>query len=113
MPPEAIGHPRRNDDGISEGGLSMSATIPHRTLTEEVAEFLARAPSSEDIARYRISEEALERVRGLMDKNADGALTTAESAELDEITVLDQLFTLIRAHMMSGNQPPAQHGLGA
>ena len=74
----------------------MSQKAPERTLTEEVAEFLARGPSVQEIANFRISEPAQERVRDLMDKNEDGTLTSDEVAELDEITVLDRLFTLIR-----------------
>lgn len=87
----------------------MSQTLPRRTLTEEVAEFLARGPSAEDIANFHISEQAQERVHALMEKNEAGALTAEENAELDEITVLDQLFTLIRAHRASQTQTHNGH----
>jgi hypothetical protein len=83
----------------------MAQLTAHPTLTEEVAEFLARGPSGEEIAAYRISEQARERVRALLEKNEDGTLTPEETAELDEVTVLDQLFTLIRARHAS--PPPA------
>ena len=88
----------------------MSQKAPERTLTEEVADFLARAPSAEEIAAYRISESAQERVRELMAKNEDGTLTPDETAELDEITVLDQLFTLIRARLLPQSPQDAQNG---
>ncbi|HEX6798336.1 MAG TPA: hypothetical protein VF116_11560 [Ktedonobacterales bacterium] len=88
----------------------MSQKAPERTLTEEVAEFLARGPSAHEIANYRISESAQERVRVLMEKNEDGTLTAAETAELDEITVLDQLFTLIRARQVSQSQTDSENG---
>jgi hypothetical protein len=78
----------------------MSQTAPSRTLIEDVAEFLSQGPSAEEIANFRISEQAQERVRALMDKNEDGTLTPDETTELDEITVLDQLFTLIRARLV-------------
>ncbi|HEY7779432.1 MAG TPA: hypothetical protein VIC85_04390 [Ktedonobacterales bacterium] len=77
----------------------MGSTPPQRTLTERVAEFLARGPSPEEIARFRISERAQEQVHALMERHEDGALSSEETAELDEITVLDQLFTLIRARL--------------
>jgi hypothetical protein len=80
----------------------MSATTPHQTLTEEVAAFLATGPSPEEIGRFRISEDAQKRVRALLAKQVEGALTPDESAELDEITVLDQLFTLMRAKQVIG-----------
>ena len=82
----------------------MAQVTSHPTLTEEVAAFLASGPSPEQIADYRISEQTRERVRALMEKNSDGTLTPEEAAELDEITVLDQLFTLIRARLGSSNQ---------
>lgn len=34
-----------------------------------------------------------------MEKNEDGRLTADETAELDEISVLDRFFTLIRARI--------------
>lgn len=79
----------------------MSKTAARRTLTEEVADFLASGPSAGEIAHYRISPEAQERVSALMERNEAGTLTPDETAELDEITVLDQLFTLVRAHFIS------------
>lgn len=77
----------------------MGQAAPSRTLIEDVAEFLSRGPSAEEIAHYRMSEHAQGRVRALIDKNAEGTLTPDETTELDEITVLDQLFTLIRARL--------------
>ncbi len=88
----------------------MSRKAPERTLTEEVAEFLARGPSAEEIANFRISDSAQERVRALMEKNEEGTLAPDETAELDEITVLDQLFTLIRARLRSQSQSDSQNG---
>jgi hypothetical protein len=77
----------------------MSQTAPSRTLIEEVADFLARGPSADEIANYRISEQTQERVRKLMDKNEEGTLSPDEATELDEITMLDHLFTLVRARL--------------
>ena len=88
----------------------MSTTTPHRTLTEEVAEFLARGPSSEEMAQFHISGHAQKRVRALMEKNVEGTLTSEETAELDEITLLDQLFTLIRARLGTSPQHSPHNG---
>jgi hypothetical protein len=88
----------------------MSQKAPEQTLTEEVAEFLARGPSAEEIANFHISEPAQERVRELMEKDEESTLTPEETAELDEITVLDQLFTLIRARLRSRSQPDSPNG---
>jgi hypothetical protein len=85
----------------------MAQNASDRTLTEEVADFLARGPSVEEIANFHISEPAQERVRALLEKNKAGSLTSDETAELDEITVLDQLFTLVCACLQA---PPPKHG---
>ena len=90
----------------------MSSTTPHRTLTEEVAEFLARGPSAEDIAHFRISAQAQRRVHVLMERLEAGTLSPAETTELDEITVLDQLFTLVRARLVTPPSSQAGNGSG-
>ena len=95
------------------GDLEMSATIPSRTLIEEVADFLARGPSPEAMAQFRISDQTQQRVQALMEKNANSTLTPAETAELDEITILDQLFTLIRARTIGVNSSSAHDGADA
>jgi hypothetical protein len=51
----AGGNPGRHD-GIEATG--MSKTAARRTLTEEVADFLAGGPSADEIANCRISAEA-------------------------------------------------------
>lgn len=88
----------------------MGSSTPQRTLTEEVAEFLARGPSAKEIARFRISARAQQRVRALMAKHEDGTLSPDEAAELDEITVLDQIFTLIRAYLAPPAALPVRDG---
>jgi hypothetical protein len=40
-------------------------------------------------------------VRALVDRHVDGTVTSNERAELDEITVLDQLCTLARARLLA------------
>jgi hypothetical protein len=93
--------------------MAMGSTPPQRTLTEEVAEFLARGPSPEETARFRISERAQERVHTLMERHEDGTLSSEETTELDEITVLDQLFTLIRARLAPPSSPVEHIGSDA
>ncbi len=63
----------------------------------EVIEFFARAPSREDIAAFRLSPAAHERLRGLLARNAAGLLSADEQRELDQIVLLDDIVSLIRA----------------
>lgn len=75
------------------------STISHVSPAEELAIFLARGPSSEEIAAFRLSDAALERVSVLLDKNKDGTLTAEESRELDRTVLLDDIIGLIQAHI--------------
>jgi hypothetical protein len=75
--------------------------------TEEIADFFARGPSPEDIAAFRLSEATRARVRELLAKNADGALTPEENQELDQLVLLDRIVMLIRSRLPRPNAQSA------
>ena len=66
---------------------------------EEIADFFARAPSTEEIAAFRLSEATVERVRDLLVKNAAGTLSRGESEELDQLALLVRIVMLIRSRV--------------
>jgi hypothetical protein len=63
----------------------------------EVVEFFAHAPSREDIVAFRLSPAAHERLRELLTGNAAGMLSVDEQHELDQVVLLDDIVSLIRA----------------
>ena len=65
----------------------------------EVVEFFARAPSREAIAAFRLSPAAQERIRALLARNAARELSTEEQRELDQMVLLDDILSLIRARV--------------
>ena len=65
----------------------------------EVVEFFACAPSREAIATFRLSPEAHARIRTLLTRNAAGTLSTEEERELDQMVLLDDILSLIRARV--------------
>jgi hypothetical protein len=67
------------------------------TPVAEVIEFLARAPSRKAMAAFQLSPSAHERLRVLLDRNAAGTLTEAEAHELDQMVVLDDILSLLKA----------------
>ena len=67
--------------------------------TEEVANFFASGPTVGEIAAFRLSDAARERMRELLYKNSAGTLTAAEAEELDEMALLDRIVTLIRSRI--------------
>ena len=74
-------------------------------LRREVIRFLASGPRPDDIVRYRPSQDSQLRAQELLDLARQGALHQAEEAELDELTQLDSLVSLIKAearHFLRG-----------
>lgn len=68
---------------------------------EELADFLARRPTTEEILAFRLSDGALDRARDLLAKSKNEALTAEESRELDRMIVLDDIIGLIRARALA------------
>jgi len=84
--------------------MMSQAALPRPT--EEIADFFARAPSVEEIAAFRLSDETITRVRALLDKNAAGTLSGEESEELDQLVLLDRIVTLIRSRLPHAGRHP-------
>jgi hypothetical protein len=73
----------------------ISPSVP--SPVSEVVEFLAGAPSREAMAAFRLSLSARERIRALLARNAAGTLSAEEERELDQMVLLDDIHSLIRA----------------
>lgn len=64
---------------------------------EEVVAFFASCPSRQEIAAFRLSDSAQERLRELLRRNAAGELDADEQRQLDQMVLLDDIVSLIRA----------------
>jgi hypothetical protein len=64
---------------------------------EEMIEFLATGPTTEQIIAHKVSVHTQDRLRELLDKNREEGLTEAENAELDAFEFVDDLMSLIKA----------------
>jgi len=73
------------------------SVIPTNTLLNEVTDFLASAPTSEEIVQFRPSEALDQRLHELLDKNKLGRLTTEESEELDAFLQMNHFLITLRA----------------
>ena len=71
--------------------------IPEKTVSDIVTDFLASAPTLEEIAVYRLPDEFQTRAHLLLDKNREGSLSEAERAEMEEFRQIDHLMTLVKA----------------
>jgi len=76
-------------------------TTAHRARAyDEVVSFFASGPSRREISTFRLSEEALARLRQLLLKKSAGTLTDDEAGELDGCVHLDRLLLLIRSRAL-------------
>ncbi|MHB8626676.1 MAG: hypothetical protein ACYDEO_10775 [Aggregatilineales bacterium] len=73
------------------------ADVHVRTIKDFVTDFLASAPSLEEIANYRLPDELQVRAHELLDKNRADNLSTNERTEMEEFRQLDHLLTLVKA----------------
>ncbi len=71
--------------------------MPLARAYDDVVSFFARGPSREEIAAFRLSDEATARVRELLQKNSAGTLIPDEAEELDTCVQLDRMLLLIRS----------------
>lgn len=67
-------------------------------LRREFLGFLARGPRPTEIIKFRPSEQVMERVRELLQRNREGTLPQTEEAEMDDLAEVDHLITQVKAH---------------
>lgn len=58
---------------------------------EEFVEFITSAPSLEQVSKLHLSEATEARINALLNRNREGTITPAESAELDEYLRLEHI----------------------
>ncbi len=64
---------------------------------EEVVDFIAAGSSTQQVADFRPSPDTQARVRFLVEREKDAALTAAESAELQSYLQLEHMMRLAKA----------------
>jgi hypothetical protein len=82
---------------IIESGLRVRNWAGASSLADEVIGFLAKGPKPAEILNYHPSRKSADRARSLLERNREGKLTAAEQAELDEMSLLDHLMTLVKS----------------
>jgi hypothetical protein len=69
---------------------------------DEVIDFIAAGPSSEDVADFRPSEAARQRVADLIARGKTAGLTAEETSELEHYLRIEHLMRLARARVRQG-----------
>ncbi len=65
-------------------------------IYDEVADFLAAAPTPEKIAAFRLSDASEQFISALLEANRTRGLTPAERAALDDYTRIERLVQAIK-----------------
>ena len=86
-----------------------TSTVPERTASAteppsvyaEVLDFLIKRPTPQEIAAFKVSSQAQERLRTLLEKNQEAILTAEETAELDVYEQLEHLMLLLKARAIN------------
>jgi hypothetical protein len=82
---------------IIASGLRFHGLGASSELTDEILAFLAKGPRPAEILAFRPSTASIDRSRELLQKNRTNSLTVDETAELDEMGLMDHLMTLLKA----------------
>ena len=64
---------------------------------DETLDFLAAGTTAETIARFRPSDQAVMRVRELIERRAEDGISVAETEELEEYLRLEHLMIMAKA----------------
>lgn len=69
---------------------------PVPSVYGEMLDLLARSPSPQEIASFKVSAPTQARLDDLLDKNREGALLPEESAELDTFQQVNHLLSMLK-----------------
>lgn len=70
---------------------------PPKSLFDEITDFLANAPSAEEIIAFRPSPELNERLEILQHKHSDGTITNDEYKQLTEFVRMNHFLKMLLA----------------
>ena len=72
------------------------AVAPASNLLEEITNFLATAPSAEEIVTFKPSEFLDQRLHYLLDQNRADQLSREERSELDEFLTMSHFLKMLK-----------------
>lgn len=68
---------------------------------QEIIDFLIKSPTPEEITKFKVSQQAQNKLEILLSKNREKTLTAEENAELDIYENLEHLMTLLKIRAFS------------
>ena len=82
---------------LGESSATYSLPAPTSPLVSEVIDFLASGPTPTDILRFKVSDEAQDRLETLLSINRESNLSPNERTELETYQQIHHLFVLLKA----------------
>ncbi len=73
----------------------MSVQV-QQSIFSELADFLVSQPSLEELAAYKVTTGVQMYIDSLLEKNAEGQLSTDERLELEKILAVSHVMTLAK-----------------
>jgi hypothetical protein len=83
------------------GAERTASAIEPPSVYAEVLDFLIKRPTPQEIAAFKVSLQAQDRLRTLLEKNQEATLTAEETAELDVYEQLEHLMLLLKARAIN------------
>jgi hypothetical protein len=90
--------PSKTTSTVSES--TVSATEPP-SVYAEVLDFLIKRLTPQEIAAFKVSSQAQERLQTLLEKNREATLTVEETTELDVYEQLEHLMLLLKVRAIN------------
>jgi hypothetical protein len=78
----------------------MMAPIDDAAVYDDLLDLLAESADAERVLAFRLSAAKQERLDALLDKNREGTLTAAETAELDAYERFEHVVRLLKARVL-------------
>ncbi len=82
---------------------------PASQTVAEVIQFLSKGPTARQVADYKVSGRAQQRLQRLLSLNKSGLLSKEEQNELDELELLEHHVTILKTN--AHTQVPVAGGL--
>lgn len=79
----------------------LSLKTPAAQIANEVIEFLSKNPTAKEVYKLRPSLRAQERTEKLLSLNSEGAMSSEEREELEELAALENLLINLKASLAS------------
>lgn len=74
----------------------LNCTTKASLTAQEVVKFLENNPSHQEVLKFKVSEKAQNRLRNLLSANGERTLSKQEANELDELSKIENIFTMLK-----------------